>query len=171
MNKLEGAPMSFKFRVAIFCLGSSVASIASALEGAKESPEGMVRNAADASVPRMPTTIPNRSIYVNGVDISSARNHDMRNVQVKISDNGDIYISAPQYQVIEEETFMPLSAYSAKGTTPVHRSPQELNSSSSTTTAKASPDSAAAAPAAPAASAVPAAPAAPASATPPKTGG
>jgi hypothetical protein len=165
MNKMEGAPMSFKVRVAIFCLGSIFASVAAAVESAKESPEGMVRNAPDASSPRMPSTIPNRSIYVNGVDISSARNHDMRNVQVKISDNGDIYISAPQYQVIEEETFMPLSAYSAKGTTPVHRAAQELTGANGQTTAKASPESAAAAPAAPAA------PTAPASAIPPKTGG
>ena len=117
---------------------------------------------------RMPSTIPNRSIYLNGVDISSARNQDLRNVQVKVGDNGDIYISAPQYQVTEEETFMPLSSYSGRSGTPAHRAPQELNGPNTQKTAKVVPEAEAAAPATPA---VPAAPAAPASPTPPKSGG
>ncbi len=171
MNKMKGAPMSFKFSVAIFCLASSVASLAATGETAKESPETAARNAAgrDFSSPKMPTTIPNRSIYINGVDVSSARNQDLRNVQIKIAENGDIYISAPQYQVTEEETFMPLSTYSGKGTTPMHRGPQELGGSNSETTAKASQETNSAAP--PAAPPTAAPPAAPASSTPPKTGG
>lgn len=73
---------------------------------------------------KMPTTTPNRSIFLNGVDISSSRNHDLRNVHIKITENGDIFISAPQYQVTEEETFMPLSSYTTKSAPPEHKSPQ-----------------------------------------------
>lgn len=76
----------------------------------------------------MPVTSGNRSIYLNGIDISSARSQDLRNVHIKISDGGDIYISAPQYQVTEEETFLPLSSYTSKSPLPEHRPPQALSS-------------------------------------------
>jgi hypothetical protein len=83
----------------------------------------------------MPLSTPNRSIYMNGVDISSSRNQDLRNVHVKISDNGDIYIAAPQYQVTEEETFLPLSTYT-KAKTPEHKPAQPMNSASGKAAAK-----------------------------------
>ena len=75
----------------------------------------------------LPVISGNRSIYLNGIDISSARNQDLRNVHVKISENGDIYISAPQYQVTEEETFLPLSSYTSKSPLPEHKAPQAMN--------------------------------------------
>jgi len=73
-----------------------------------------------------PITTPNRSIFLNGIDISSARSQDLRNVHIKISETGDIFISAPQYQVTEEETFLPLSSYTTKQVTPEHKSPQAM---------------------------------------------
>jgi hypothetical protein len=76
----------------------------------------------------MPLSTPNRSIFMNGIDISSSRNQDLRNVHVKISENGDIYIAAPQYQVTEEETFLPLSTYT-KAKPPEHKPAQPLTSS------------------------------------------
>ncbi len=168
--------MNSHFKIAIFALASTVAGIGAAGEATKETAADVAKAAAAqrelSSFPvRMPSTIPNRSIYLNGVDISSARNQDLRNVQVKVGDNGDIYISAPQYQVTEEETFMPLSSYSGRSGTPTHRPPQELNGPNSPKTAKVVPEAEAALPAASAAPATPAVPAAPASPTPPKSGG
>jgi hypothetical protein len=126
----------------------------------------------------MPVTTPNRSVFMNGVDISSARNQDLRNVHIKISENGDIFIAGPQYQVTEEETFMPLSSYTGKSQPPAHKAPQELNSGAPKTAKSAldgmGSDKSAAAPAANPATTPPAAatqPAQPASANAPKTGG
>lgn len=72
----------------------------------------------------------NRSIFMNGVDISSARNQDMRNVHIRISENGDIFITAPQYQVTEEETYTPLSSYIPGQSRPVHQAPAEIGTES-----------------------------------------
>ena len=80
---------------------------------------------ANSSAPA-PITTPNRSIFLNGIDISSARSQDLRNVHIKISETGDIFISAPQYQVTEEETFLPLSSYTTKQVTPEHKPPQAM---------------------------------------------
>lgn len=68
----------------------------------------------------------NRSIYMNGVDVSSSRNQDMRNVHVKIDEYGNIFITAPHYQVSEEDTFTPLSSYKYAPAQPAHVPPQEL---------------------------------------------
>lgn len=72
----------------------------------------------------------NRSIFMNGVDISSARNQDMRNVHIRISENGDIFITAPQYQVTEEETYTPLSSYTPGQGRPAHQPPMEMGADS-----------------------------------------
>lgn len=61
-----------------------------------------------------------RSIFLNGIDVSSARNQTLRNVQIKINENGDIFIIAPHYQVNEEETYTPLSRYVPGSTGPAH---------------------------------------------------
>ncbi len=54
-------------------------------------------------------TVSARSLYLNGTDISSARNQTLKNVVVRINDHGDVFLEAPQYQVSEEDTFVPLS--------------------------------------------------------------
>ncbi len=55
-----------------------------------------------------------RSIYLNGTDISSAINQELKNVDIKISKNGDLFIHAPHYQVNEENTYTPLSKFYRK---------------------------------------------------------
>jgi len=64
-----------------------------------------------------------RSVFINGVDVSSGKNLQLKNVSVTVSENGDVFISAPQYQVNEEYTFTPLSPSTASGTgrAPKHR--------------------------------------------------
>ena len=49
-----------------------------------------------------------RNVYVNGVDISSARNQLMENVTVRIDQDGNVFVEAPHYQVNEESTYVPL---------------------------------------------------------------
>lgn len=82
-----------------------------------------------------PVVAGNRSIFMNGVDISSARNQDLRNVHIRISENGDIFITAPQYQVTEEETYTPLSSYVPGQGRPVHQPPTQMGSESKTASA------------------------------------
>lgn len=78
-----------------------------------------------------PVVAGNRSIFMNGVDISSARNQDLRNVHIRISENGDIFITAPQYQVTEEETYTPLSSYVPGQSRPAHQAPTAMGSDKS----------------------------------------
>jgi hypothetical protein len=121
----------------------------------------------------LPVTSGNRSIYLNGIDISSARNQDLRNVHIKISDGGDIYISAPQYQVTEEETFLPLSSYTSKSPLPEHKAPQAMSAPKlPSENVEKSPSKPATAPSTESANppSSPVLPAQPASNLPPKTG-
>ncbi len=47
-------------------------------------------------------------IFLNGVDISSARNQNLKNVNVSISEDGTVFIEAPHYQVREDDIFSSL---------------------------------------------------------------
>ncbi len=47
-------------------------------------------------------------IFLNGVDISSARNQNLKNVNVSISEDGTVFIEAPHYQVREDDIFTSL---------------------------------------------------------------
>ena len=68
-----------------------------------------------------------RVIYLNGVDISSAKNQSLEQVNVRIDSRGQIYIEAPQYEVQQESTFVPLSRQTPqRPNLPVHRSPGPL---------------------------------------------
>ena len=49
-----------------------------------------------------------RRIYLNGIDISSAVHQELKNVNVKIDGQGNLFIEAPHYQVIEESKQLPL---------------------------------------------------------------
>ncbi|MEY4629940.1 MAG: hypothetical protein RIQ81_60 [Pseudomonadota bacterium] len=110
-----------------------------------------------------------RSVFLNGVDVSSSRSQELRNVQIRINEKGDIFISAPHYQVTEEDFFTPLSRVPAAGTaavSPVAGGPSALPGAPITASAPAAvaarPQSPAAevpAVAPPAAAAAPAAPA------------
>jgi hypothetical protein len=69
-----------------------------------------------------------KSIFLNGIDISSARNQELKNVDVLINEQGDIFLLAPHYQVNEEDTYVPLSKY-AQGLGPIaHKPPQPMRS-------------------------------------------
>ena len=126
-----------------------------------------------ASATATPVTSGSRSVYLNGIDVSSTRSQDLRNVHIKISDNGDIYITAPQYQVTEEETFLPLSSFSSKPPMPEHKPPQAMSAPKSPgeTAEKPTTKAASEATAAPAQRAASSLPAQPASSNPPKSGG
>lgn len=52
-----------------------------------------------------------RSIYLNGVDISGSQNQELQKVDILINEKGDIYITAPQYEVFEEDHYLPLSKF------------------------------------------------------------
>lgn len=68
---------------------------------------------------------PSRSVFLNGIDISSARGEEMKNVSVLINEQGDIFITAPHYQVNEEDSYVTLSKYvQTLGTSPEHKAMQ-----------------------------------------------
>lgn len=69
-----------------------------------------------------------RSVYLNGVDISGAKSQDLRNVDVHINENGDLFIIAPHYQVNEEDTYVPLSKFVQGMNLPKHKPPQKVSS-------------------------------------------
>lgn len=64
-----------------------------------------------------------RQVFLNGVDISSAINQELEGAVVRIDERGNIFLSAPQYQVHEEETFVPLARQKA-----VHAATPEVSS-------------------------------------------
>jgi hypothetical protein len=70
------------------------------------------------------TTTTPRSIFLNGVDISSARNQELHNVDLQINENGDLFIVAPHYQVNEEDSYVPLSKYVQGLSLPEHKAPK-----------------------------------------------
>jgi hypothetical protein len=73
-----------------------------------------------------PPQAPVRSVFLNGIDISSARSQELKNVDIVINEQGDLFISAPHYQVNEEDTYVPLSKYVQGANAPVHQAPQAV---------------------------------------------
>lgn len=73
-----------------------------------------------------PTPSGTRSIFMNGTDISSSRSQDLKNVDIHINENGDIFIVAPHYQVVEEDSYIPLSKFVQGINTPAHKAPQPI---------------------------------------------
>lgn len=71
-----------------------------------------------------------RSLFLNGVDISSARSQDLKNVDVHINESGDVFIVAPHYQVNEEDTYVPLSKFVEGVNAPTHKPAQAIKSDS-----------------------------------------
>lgn len=64
-----------------------------------------------------------RTIFVNGRDVSSVRGQTLKNVDVIIDEKGDVVITAPNYQVKEQELFRPLGT--PKLETPPHAAPKK----------------------------------------------
>jgi hypothetical protein len=54
------------------------------------------------------TYLTGRSIYLNGENISSIRDQELDNVNLKIDNNGNIFIEAQQYEVGTEQSYHPL---------------------------------------------------------------
>ncbi len=52
-----------------------------------------------------------RSIFVNGHDVSSVRSQELKNVNIRIDAQGNVFIDAPQYDVLEQDKYLPLSQY------------------------------------------------------------
>jgi len=77
-----------------------------------------------------------RNVFLNGIDISSAKSQDLKHVDVRISETGDIFLVAPHYQVNEEDSFVPLSRYVQGLNQPVHQPAQMM---SGTVPAKSGP--------------------------------
>lgn len=49
-----------------------------------------------------------KMIYLNGMNISSVKNQELEQVDIKIDNYGNIYITAPQYDVSIENSYHPL---------------------------------------------------------------
>ena len=64
-----------------------------------------------------------RSIFVNGIDVSSIKNQTLKKVDVYVDEHGNIYIQAPHYQVTEESSFIPLSKYYQNSKTTIEHKP------------------------------------------------
>jgi hypothetical protein len=73
-----------------------------------------------------PQPAPVRSVFLNGVDISSARSQELKNVDLVINEQGDVFITAPHYQVNEEDTYVPLSKFVQGASAPEHKPPQAV---------------------------------------------
>lgn len=68
-----------------------------------------------------------RSIFLNGVDISSTKNQSMQQVNISIDSQGNIYIEAPHYEAQQESTFVPLGRQGTVNITiPQHKAPGPL---------------------------------------------
>jgi hypothetical protein len=80
-----------------------------------------------STVPALALSTGNRSVFLNGIDISSAKNQSMQQVNIKIDSQGNVYIEAPQYEAQQESTFVPLGPRRAlPGMIPQHRAPGPL---------------------------------------------
>lgn len=80
-----------------------------------------------ATSPAWGLTAGTRSVFLNGVDISSAKNQSMQQVNIKIDSQGNVYIEAPQYEAQQETTFVPLGRRQPlPGAIPQHRAPGPL---------------------------------------------
>jgi hypothetical protein len=67
-----------------------------------------------------------RSVFLNGTDISSAKNQKLRNVTVQIDAQGNVYIEAAHYQVHDESAYLPLSSYMQNIPQPQNTAPLTL---------------------------------------------
>lgn len=82
-----------------------------------------------AATPGLAAKSTGRSVYLNGIDISSAKNQALSQVNVRIDAQGNIYIEAPQYEVQQETSFVPLGRSSPSNNgTPEHKPPGPLPS-------------------------------------------
>ena len=60
-----------------------------------------------------------RSVYLNNIDVTSATNQKLKNVNVTIDSKGNIYIEGSQYQVTLENSYTPLQKAPEKKKSPM----------------------------------------------------
>lgn len=70
-----------------------------------------------------------RNVYLNGIDISGVQSQELESVNIHINEKGDIFIIAPQYNVNEENTYLPLSQHRSKNqkNKMVHKPPRQIS--------------------------------------------
>lgn len=76
-----------------------------------QKPQGIVIQPAQISPKKLPydtTFMMGKIIYLNGVNISTIKNQTLENVNLRIDNNGNIYIDAPQYEIGVEQSYHPL---------------------------------------------------------------
>lgn len=66
-----------------------------------------------------------RSVYLNGIDISNAHSQDLKKVDLRMDQLGNIFITAPHYQVMEQDQYQPLTRMKEPAA-PAHKIPMEL---------------------------------------------
>lgn len=65
-------------------------------------------------------------LFVNGVEATNLRNVEMQNVSIRINEGGDIFIQAPQYQLMTSDKFISIDEYQKKDSAPLHTRVQDL---------------------------------------------
>lgn len=73
-----------------------------------------------------PVSVFCQNIYVNGIDVSSAINQHLEKVDIHIDERGDVFITAPNYEVHEEVSYRPLNKAPADSATLLHQTAKEL---------------------------------------------
>lgn len=54
------------------------------------------------------TAFASRLVYLNGVNITQIKNQELTRVNIRIDGNGNVYIDAPQYEVVKKQNYHPL---------------------------------------------------------------
>jgi hypothetical protein len=72
------------------------------------------------------TRFPARMLYLNGTNISSSREQELENVNVRIDAHGNVFLSAPHYEVSDEATYHPLLPQELPRIPKRQTQPQEL---------------------------------------------
>ena len=67
------------------------------------------------------------NIYLNGTDVTGARNQRLKDVNVFIDEQGNVFIDAPHYSVNEQAHYIPLSPKLSRNS-PSHQAPFGLPS-------------------------------------------
>jgi len=74
------------------------------------------------------TELQARSIYFNGIDISSARSQTLKKVNVRIDEHGNVFLEGEHYRVHHEAHYTPLSKWLSDAPQIKHRPRQTISS-------------------------------------------
>jgi len=86
-------------------------------------------------VTTLPIKLQAKTVMLNGKDISNVRKQHLKKVDIYITEEGDIVIQAPHYQVQHVDSYQPIKITgqtpSLMNNTPIHKAPAPLNADSS----------------------------------------